>query len=186
MNDKESRIQADELVGKHITGAALLSHSRAVEAVMCALAERLEQDVQRWALAGLLHDIDYEATAQTPERHGATGADMLSMLGFDEEITHAVLAHGLTGEPRISLMDKALYAADPVTGLITAAAYVQPSKKLADVALPSLLKKFKSKAFAAGANRDQIDTCAELGFTREEFLALALTAMQAAADNLGL
>ena len=186
MNDRESRIHANELVGKHITGPALLSHSRAVEAVMRALAERLGQDPQRWALAGLLHDIDYETTAQTPERHGASGADMLSMLGFDEEIAHAVLAHGLSGEPRISLMDKGLYAADPATGLITAAAYVQPSKKLADVALPSLLKKFKSKAFAAGANRDQIDTCAELGLTREEFLGIALAAMQEAAGELGL
>jgi len=186
MNIKESRIQADELVSKHITGPTLLSHSRAVEAVMRALAEHLGQDPERWALAGLLHDIDYETTAQTPERHGATGADMLSMLGFDEEITHAVLAHGRTGEPRTSLMDKGLYAADPATGLITAAAYVQPSKKLADVALPSLLKKFKSKAFAAGANRDQIDTCAEIGLTREEFLGLALAAMQAAAGELGL
>ena len=136
MNAKESRVQAEELVREHITSAALLSHSHAVEAVMRALAERLGQDPQRWALAGLLHDIDYETTAQTPERHGGAGADMLGMFGFDEEITHAVLAHGRTGEPRISLMDKALYAADPVTGLITAAAYVQPSKKLADVNLP--------------------------------------------------
>lgn len=186
MNTTEARIQADELVRQHITGSALLSHSRAVEAVMRALADRLAQDSQRWALAGLLHDIDYETTAQTPERHGALGADMLGMLGFDEEITHAVLAHGLSGEPRISLMDKALYAADPATGLITATAYVQPSKKVTDVALPSLLKKFKSKAFAVGANREQIDTCAEIGLSREEFLGLALEAMQAVAPDLGL
>jgi len=180
VNTAEGRVQAGELVRKHITSPALLSHSRAVEAVMRALADRLGQDPQRWALAGLLHDIDYEATAQTPERHGASGADMLGMLGFDAEITHAVLAHGRSGEPRTSLMDKGLYAADPATGLITAAAYVQPSKKVADVTLPSLLKKFKSKAFAAGANRDQIDTCAEIGLSREEFLQLALEAMQAA------
>ena len=186
MDSTEGRIQADELVRKHITGPALLSHSRAVEAVMRALADRLGQDPQRWALAGLLHDIDYETTAQTPERHGASGADMLGMLGFDEEITHAVLAHGLSGEPRTSLMDKALYAADPVTGLITAAAYVQPSKKVADVTLPSLVKKFKSKAFAAGANREQIDTCAEIGLERKDFLQIALDAMQGAAGELGL
>ncbi len=186
MDIRESRILAEELVGQHIASTTLLSHSRAVEAVMRALAERLGQDSLRWGLAGLLHDIDYETTAQTPERHGAAGADMLSMLGFDEEITHAVLSHAQTGEPRTSQMDKALYAADPVTGLLTACAYVQPSKKLADVALPSVLKKFKTKAFAAGANRDQIDTCVELGFTREDFLELALQAMQGCADTLGL
>ena len=186
MNEKEARAQAEELVREHITGAALLSHARAVEAVMRALALRLGGDPARWALAGLLHDIDYEATAQTPERHGAAGADMLSMMGFDEEVAHAVLAHALSGEPRTSLMDKALYAADPVTGLITASAYVQPSKKLADVSLPSLLKKFKSKAFAAGADRSQIDLCNEIGLTREAFLELALGAMQEAAESLGL
>jgi len=186
MDAKEGRVQAEELVRKHIASPALLSHSRAVEAVMRALAERLGEDPQRWAFAGLLHDIDYETTAQTPERHGAAGADMLGMLGFDEEITHAVLAHGRSGEPRTSLMDRALYAADPVTGLITASAYVQPSKKLADVSLPSLRKKFKSKAFAAGADRDQIDLCAEIGLARDEFLEIALQAMQAASDGIGL
>lgn len=186
MNARDGRVQAEELVREHITTPALLSHSHAVEAVMRALAERLGQDAQRWGLAGLLHDIDYETTAQTPERHGAAGADMLSMLGFDEEITHAVLSHGQTGEPRTSLMDRALFAADPATGLLTACAYVQPSKKLAAVALPSVLKKFKSKAFAAGADRDQIDTCAELGLSREEFLEIALKAMQAVAGELGL
>ncbi len=182
----ENRVQAEELVREHITNPALLSHVHAVQCVMRALAKKLEQDEIRWGLAGLLHDIDYEQTAQTPERHGAAGADMLSMLGFDEEITHAVLSHAMTGEPRTSLLDRALYAADPVTGLLTACAYVQPSKKIADVQLPSVLKKFKSKAFAAGASREQIDTCAELGMTREEFLQLALEAMQENAEMLGL
>lgn len=182
----DDRIQAEELIREHITSPTLLAHVHATEIVMRALAKRLGQDESRWALAGLLHDIDYEHTAQTPERHGAAGADMLSMLGFDEEITHAVLSHGMTGEPRTSLMDKALYAADPVTGLLTACAYVQPSKKIADVTLASVLKKFKSKSFAAGASREQIDTCTELGLTREAFLALALGAMQEGAGRLGL
>ena len=186
MDAKDSRIQAEELVRKHISSPALLSHSRAVAAVMRALAGHLGQDVQRWGFAGLLHDIDYETTSQTPERHGAAGADMLSMLGFDEEITHAVLAHGRSGEPRTSLMDRALFAADPVTGLLTACAYVHPSRKIADVSLPSVLKKFKAKAFAAAVDRDQIDTCVEIGLSREEFLALALKAMQESAEELGL
>lgn len=180
----EQRVQAEELVRSHIVTPTLRSHALAVEAVMRALARHLGQDENSWALAGLLHDIDYEQTAQTPERHGAAGADMLSSLGFSEEITHAVLSHARTNVPRESLMDKALFAADPVTGLITAAAYVQPSRSLADVALPSLMKKFKSKAFAAGANRDQIDTCEQLGLTREGFLALALAAMQAAEKDI--
>ncbi len=184
MDDR--RVQAEELVSQHISSPTLLSHAYATEAVMYALAKQMGQDEERWALAGLLHDIDYESTAQTPERHGALGADMLSMIGFDEEITHAIFAHAQTGEPRVSLMDKALYAADPVTGLITASAYVQPSKKLADVALPSLIKKFKTKGFAAGANREQIDTCTEIGLSRETFLEIALQAMQAVSDKLGL
>lgn len=183
----DERVQAEELVAQHITGAPLLAHTYAVEAVMRALAKRLGQDQDRWALAGLLHDIDYEQTAQTPERHGAAGADMLAMLSFDEEITHAVLSHNdQTGEPRRTLLDQALYCADPVTGLLMACAFVQPSKKLADVAPESALKKFKSKSFAAGARREAIDTCTELGLTREEFIGLALAAMQAKADLLGV
>ncbi len=182
----DERVLAEELVQEHIGGAALLAHTRAVEAVMRALAVRLGQNPEKWALAGLLHDIDYEQTAQTPERHGAAGADMLSMIDFDPEIVHAVLSHAQTGEPRTSLLDKALYAADPATGLIMASAFVQPSRKLADVGLSSLIKKFKSKAFAAGANRDQIDTCGEIGFTREDFLQLALDAMQGVAGTLGV
>lgn len=182
----QDRVQAQELVVEHIKSQTLLAHSYAVEDIMRALARHLGQDEEQWALAGLLHDIDYEQTAQTPERHGAAGADMLSMLGFDSELTHAVLAHAVQDEPRETLLDKGLYAADPVSGLLTACAYVVPSRKINDVKLKSVLKKFKSPSFAAGASREQIDTCEGLGINREDFLQLALTAMQKDADRLGL
>ena len=182
----QERIQAEELLKQHITTPSLLVHAFAVQDIMVALAKRLGQDEEKWSLAGLLHDIDYEQTAQTPERHGAAGADMLEMLGYDSEITHAILAHAHCGEPRTSLLDKGLYAADPASGLLIACAYVMPTRKIADVKLKSVLKKFKSPAFAAGANREQIDTCTELGLDRETFLGIALEAMQQDAERLGV
>lgn len=182
----QERIQAEELLRQHLTNPSLLIHAYAVEDIMLALAKHFGQDGEKWALTGLLHDIDYEQTAQTPERHGAAGADMLERLGYDTEITHAILAHAHPEEPRTSLLDKALYAADPASGLLIACAYVQPDKKMASVKLKSVMKKFKSPAFAAGANRDQIDTCVELGLDRESFLGIALEALQADAERLGV
>lgn len=182
----EQRVQAEELVREHITGTALLMHCYAVEDIMAALATHLGEDAQSWALAGLLHDIDYEYTAQTPERHGAAGADMLAMQGFGAEITHAILAHAHSEEPRTTRLDQALYCADPAAGLLMACAFVMPSKKIADVKLKSVLKKFKSPAFAAGASREQMDTCADLGLDRETFLGIALEALQQDAPRLGV
>lgn len=182
----QERKQAEELLRQHLTTQSLLVHSYAVEDIMLALARHFGEDEEKWAVTGLLHDIDYEQTAQTPERHGAAGADMLEMLGYDPEVTHAVLAHGPLDEPRTNLLDKALFAADPASGLLIACAYVQPDKKIASVKLKSALKKFKSPAFAAGANREQIDTCEALGLDRETFLGICLEAMQADAERLGV
>jgi len=104
---------------------------------------------------------------------------------IDDEMLHAILAHA-NKVARESLMDKALYAADPTTGFIVAAALVRPDKSLANVEVRSLLKRWKEKAFARGANREQMAACEELGMTREEFLALSLASMQARADEIGL
>lgn len=181
------REQAYKLVKERIANPALLSHSLAVASVMGALARHLNEDEQRWELAGLLHDIDYEQTGEDPARHGLVAGEMLLELGLDAESVHAVMAHNeANGTVRETVMDRALYAADPITGLITACALVRPSKKLDEVKDSSVKKKFKDKAFARGANRQQIDTCTELGLDRSEFIALSLDAMKQIASELEL
>jgi putative nucleotidyltransferase with HDIG domain len=181
------RSEAYELVTARIPARNLVNHSVAVERIMGALARHFalpEPDVARWELAGLLHDLDYATTAERPERHGLETAEMLAG-GVDDEIVHAILAHA-DKAPRESLMDRALFAADPTTGFIVAAALVRPDRDLAGVEVRSLLKRWKEKAFARGASREQMDTCSGLGLTREEFLTLSLAAMQASAAEIGL
>ncbi len=181
------REEALELVRKRIPNRNLVNHCVAVEAIMEALAQRLglsESDVSRWGLAGLLHDLDYSETAEDPESHGRQSAQELSG-SVDDEIVHAILAHA-GHAPLETQMDRALYAADPTTGFIVAAALVRPDKSLEGVEVRSLKKRWKEKAFARGANREQMDTCSELGLSREEFLGVALEAMQKRAPELGL
>ena len=180
------RSEAFALVQERIPARNLVYHCVAAECIMAALAVRLERcadEVEGWALAGLLHDLDYAQTAEDPARHGLVSADMLAG-DVDPRIVHAILAHADKAQ-RESLMDKALYAADPTTGFIVAAALVRPDKDLRAVEVSSLLKRWKEKSFARGASREQMDTCSELGLTRDEFLALSLAAMQERAAELG-
>jgi putative nucleotidyltransferase with HDIG domain len=182
-----TRDEAYALVTERVPQRNLVSHCVATEIIMAALAERLgldAVDTERWALAGLLHDLDYAETAEDFERHGVVTAELLEG-ELDAEQLHAILAHA-NKAPRESLMDRALYAADPTTGFIVAAALVRPDKSLENVELRSLLKRWKEKAFARGASREQMAACEELDLTREEFLALALEAMQARAGEIGL
>jgi hypothetical protein len=181
------RSDAFRLVSQRIPARNLVNHCVAVERIMGALArdfDLAEADVERWELAGLLHDLDYAETAEHPDRHGLVTAEELEGL-VDAEIVHAILAHAAKA-PRDSLMDKALFAADPTTGFIVAAALVRPDRDLAAVEVRSLLKRWKEKAFARGASREQMDTCSDIGLTREEFLTLSLAAMQAASAEIGL
>lgn len=181
------RAEAFAMVSERIGNRNLVNHCVAVELIMEALAQHFElsdDDVARWALAGLLHDLDYAQTAEDFEQHGVITARELAGL-VDDEIIHAILAHA-DKAPRESRMDLALYAADPTTGFIVAAALVRPEKKLEAVKLGSLLKRWKEKAFARGASREQMAACEELGFSREEFLALSLAAMQREAASVGL
>jgi len=181
------REEALALVRERIPNENLVNHCVAVEAIMEALAKRLglpEEDVTRWGLAGLLHDLDYSETVDDPESHGRKSAQELSGV-VDDEIVHAILAHA-RHVPVETRMDKALYAADPTTGFIVAAALVRPDKSIASVEVRSLKKRWKEKAFARGANREQMDACGELGLSREEFLGIALEAMQERASELGL
>jgi putative nucleotidyltransferase with HDIG domain len=180
------RTEAFALVNERIPSRNLVNHSVAVECIMEALAHRFDlcdEEVEAWALAGLLHDLDYAETGEDPGRHGLVTAEELRGV-VDDRIIHAILGHA-DKAPRESRMDRALYAADPTTGFIIAAALVRPDKDITAVALRSLLKRWKEKAFARGASREQMDSCTDLGLTREEFLALSLAAMQARASDIG-
>jgi uncharacterized protein len=180
------RSTALALVEEHIPQRNLVNHCVAVELIMEGLAHHFglcDAEVEAWALAGLLHDLDYAETVEDPARHGLVTAQELDGI-VDARIIHAILGHA-DKAPRASLMDKALYAADPTTGFVIAAALVRPDKDIHAVEVRSLLKRWKEKAFARGASREQMDTCTEIGLTREEFLALSLAAMQARAAEIG-
>jgi len=182
-----SRDEAYALVTERIPQRNLVSHCVATEIIMRALAEHLAlsaEDAERWAIAGLLHDLDYAETADDPARHGLVSASELDGQ-IDDEMIHAILAHAAKVE-RESQMDQALWCADPTTGFIVAAALVRSEKKLSAVEVSSLMKRWKEKAFARGANREQMAGHEALGMDREEFLGISLSAMQARADELGL
>jgi len=183
-----NREQALELVRQRVHGDNLVKHMLAAEAIMGALARRLGEDEDRWRLAGLLHDLDAEETVETMEAHGTTTVGWLREAGFeDEEVLQAIAAHNPGNGSRIlSRMDRALFACDPLTGLITAAALIRPEKRLDLVALKSLKKRYKEPSFAKGARREDIATCTGLGFELEEFLAIGLEAMQGVSDDIGL
>ncbi len=182
-----SRDEGLALVRERIPNPNLVNHCVATELIMRALAahDGLEPaEVDRWGMAGLLHDLDYAETADDFERHGLVTAEELAGQ-LDDEQLHAILSHAEKA-PRESRMDVALYCADPTTGFIVAAALVRPDKSLANVELKSLKKRWKEGAFARGASREQMATCEELGLERDEFLGIALDAMKARADEIGL
>lgn len=182
-----TREEALNLISQRIKNQNLVKHCLAVEACLRALADKFGQDKDKWGLAGLLHDLDYEETADSPQKHALKAAQELEKMGVDKEITQAVRAHNeATGTPRQSQLDKAIYAVDPLTGLIVACALVQPDKKLASLSVESIMKKFKSSSFAAGADREVIKSCSELGLSLEEFIAIGLGAMQEISEELGL
>jgi len=169
---------------EEIPQANLIKHLIATESVMRGLAERFGEDADLWAITGLMHDLDYSRTADDPERHARLSVEMLAD-DLPQSSLRAILAH-CGHVPAESLMEKAIRCADPVTGLITAATMMHPSKKIAAVDLPFLLKRFKEKRFAAGASREQIAECALIGLELDDFLTIALTLMQGASEELGL
>lgn len=164
---------------------SLRRHMRAVEVAMRAYARRFGGDEEVWAMAGVLHDMDYE---KYPEEHPYRGVEELRRLGYPEEVLEAILGHAsYTGVPRKSLMAKALFAVDELTGLITAAVYVRPDRSVLGLELQSLKKKFKDRAFAKGVNREEIRMGAEdLGLSLDEHMAFVLEAMKKEAGLLGL
>lgn len=188
MSERET---AEKLLLKHLKNEKLIIHCYAVEAVMKALAQKLEPENEKeWGIAGLLHDID-ETTIdwiKNPELHGPTAVDILKAEGFgNERIYHAICAHNkLNGTNIISKMDAATYAGDPITGFITAIALAYPDKKLINVKVKSIVKRMKDLRFAASANREAMYSIENLGIPFEEFAELSLNAMLKISDKLGL
>ncbi len=182
------REEALNLLKENIKNKNLIKHCLAVEAAMRDFAEYFDEDKNKWGIAGLLHDIDYEKVEGDPKLHSRVGAEMLKKLGFDEEICNAVLSHNEIHniEPETK-MAKALYCVDPLTGLIVAATLVLPSKKINDLKTENVLRRFKEKAFARGANREIIKKSENLlGLSLEKFIEITLSAMQKISDGLGL
>ncbi len=189
------RNKALELVKKYIKTENTIKHMLALEAIMRALAKKLEPEKEEeYAMAGLLHDLDYETVDQkTHKDHGLKTIEFLKKEGADlpDSVYQAITAHthdwlGPEYAPK-SKMDWAIFIADSLTGLIVATALVRPSRKLTDVKVKSIKKKFKQPSFAAGTRREDIKLCEEkLGIPFDEFLGLALKAMQEIAPELGL
>ena len=183
----KTRQDAWELVNEFVKNPNLIRHMLAVEAGMRAYARRFGGDEELWGIVGLVHDFDWEIHPQAPE-HPIEGAKILKERGWPEEIVRAVLSHAdYTGVPRQSTMEKALFAVDALTGLITAVALVRPSKDIREVRVKSVKKKWKDRAFAAGVNREDIERgAAELGVDLDDHIRTVLEAMQGIAAELGL
>lgn len=182
-----NRQQALEILHEYVKNENLIRHMLAVEAAMRYYAEKYNEDPEKWGIAGLLHDFDYEIHP-TLDSHPQDGADILRQKGVPEEIIRAILSHAdHTGVARESLMEKALYACDEITGLIIAVALVRPSRSLADLEVSSVKKKWKDKAFAAGANREEIERGAqEFGVDLWEHVGNVILAMRRVSKELGL
>ncbi|MBC7189040.1 HDIG domain-containing protein [Candidatus Aerophobetes bacterium] len=181
------REEAMQLLRSYTTNQNLIKHALAVEEAMRAYAEKFGEDPEKWAVTGLLHDFDYEKHPSARE-HPYEGVKILKERGYAPEMIQAILAHGdHTGAPRETLLAKTLYAVDELTGLIVAVALVRPSRKISDVTVSSVMKKWKDKAFAKGVNRENIEKGAkELGVDLKEHVGIVLEAMKKIADKLGL
>ncbi len=188
MNYGITRDAALTLVKQHIENPNMINHCLAAEAVMKALAERIGEDSEKWGLAGLLHDLDAE-THTSLDIHTRETARILHEKGVAGDIVEAIRLHNEQahpGEQRSTQFQHLLAAGETITGLIVATALVYPDKKLASVKPKSVRKRFKAKAFAAGANRDIIRECEVAGIPLEEFCDISLLAMQGIASELGL
>jgi len=181
------RSEALDLVKKHVSKKNVIYHMLAVEAIMRYTARHFGESEETWGLVGLLHDIDYENTESAPEKHSLLAEEILKDR-IPDELVRAIKTHnhkhtGLLPETR---MEKALSACDAISGLIIACALVMPSKKLADVKVETVAKKFKDKDFARGADRERILVCEEIGIPRERFFEIALSGLRNVASEIEL
>ncbi len=183
-----TRDEAWALVKEKVTDQALIKHSLATEAIMRRLAARFGKDPEVWGVAGLLHDLDYATTKDTPERHGLETEKILVEKGVSPEIIEAIKSHNAEalGISRTDTFHFALTAAENITGLIVATALVQPDKKIAQVKPSSVVKRMKEKGFARSVSREGIRLCEEIGIPLEEFVTLSIEAMGTIAGELGL
>ncbi len=182
-----TRDEAYAIVQEYVKNENLIRHMLSVEAAMRFYAEKYNEDVEMWGMSGLLHDFDWEIHP-TLEQHPQDGIPILRERGVPEEIVRAIQSHAdHTGVPRQTIMEKALYACDEITGLIVAVALVRPSKSLHDLKVKSVKKKWKDRSFAAGANREEISGAAEeFGVPLWEHVDNVIQAMRVIAPQLGL
>ncbi|MBN1522052.1 MAG: HDIG domain-containing protein [Candidatus Aureabacteria bacterium] len=179
------RADAFKLLELKLKNKNLIKHSLAVEACMKRLAKKFDEDTEMWGLAGLLHDLDYEDTKDDFSRHGFVTADMLEEQDVDDQVIDAIKAHPGHTE-RKTVMAKALFAVDPLTGLIVAACLMHPEKKLDALNREFVLKRFKEKSFARGVSREQIRACLDIGLLLEDFVDVCLEAMKEISNDLGM
>jgi putative nucleotidyltransferase with HDIG domain len=192
MSNVPSRNDALALMHEYTASDSLRKHMLSVEAAMRAYAEHFGEDPERWGLAGLIHDFDYErypnAEHSPTEEHPAWGVRLLRDRGWPEDVLQAILGHAsYSGVPRETRMARALFAVDELTGLITATALVKPTKSVHDVDAKSVRKKMKDKAFAKGVNRDDVILgTQELGIDLDTHIQFVIDAMRRSADAIGL
>jgi predicted hydrolase (HD superfamily) len=181
------RNQAWEIVCEFVKSESLRKHMLAVETCVAAYARKNGEDEEKWAITALLHDFDWEIHPTLPD-HPMKGEPILAARGVDEEIRRAILSHAdFSGVPRVTPLEKTLYACDELAGFLTACSYVKPSRSIAEVEAKSVRKKLKDKAFARAINRDDITRGAEeLGVDLDEHIDFCIRAMQANAAELGL
>jgi hypothetical protein len=182
-----TRDEALSLVKKNVTKRNVIYHMLAVEAIMRNMAKYFGEDEDKWGLVGILHDVDYEKTEAEPQKHSLLAEEILK--GFvSNDLIKAIKTHNFkhTGVMPETRMEKALIASDAISGLLVACALVMPSKKLADVKVETVAKKFKDKDFARGAERERILVCEEIGISREKFFEIALDGLKNVAAEIGL
>jgi len=180
-----NRDEAWELLCEHTKGDSLRKHGLAVEAAMRHFARKLSENEETWAVTGLLHDFDYE---RDPDGHPQHGKPILEQAGVPGTIVHAIQSHGdHTGIPRVTPMEKTLYAVDELCGFVTAVALVRPSKAVRDVDASAVRKKMKDKAFARAVSREMMLKGAEdMAIPFEELTSEVIAALSDVADRLGL
>ena len=186
MPDIPSRDDALALMHQHVQSESLRRHMYSVEAACRAYARRFGEDEELFGLAGLVHDFDYE---RWPDEHPLPGVEILRERGYPDAVIRAVQSHYATrtGVQPTSTLERTLCACDEVTGLITAAALVRPSRSVMDLEAKSVLKKFKDRAFAAGVDREEVQhAVALLGVDLKDHVDFVIQAMRAVADSLGL
>ncbi|MEP7362586.1 MAG: HD domain-containing protein [Acidobacteriota bacterium] len=179
--------QAWEILGEFTKSESDRKHGHAVSVCMAAYARKYGEEEEKWTVTGLLHDFDWEIHPTLPD-HPTKGEPILAERGVNEEVRRAILSHAdFTGVPRVSMLEKALFACDELAGFLTAVSYVRPSRSILDVDIASVKKKLKDKAFARAVSRDDIRQGAlELGVDIDEHIGFCLAAMQEKASELGL